>query len=118
MGAYHPQVVHFAIVLVFAGVGFRLLSLTGRVPFAGPAATTLILAGTIAAFVAVQSGTEAHVPVERIPGVRDAVEDHETWGVRARNTFAVVSLVELVALMASWRRKYWTGKRPRNERGP
>src|SRR3954453_1463510 len=101
MGAYHPQVVHFAIVLVFAGVGFRLLALTGRVPFAAPAATTLILAGTIASFLAVESGTEAHVPVERIPGVRAAVEDHEAWGERARNTFVVVSLAELAALALS-----------------
>src|SRR5687768_17317189 len=104
MGAYHPQVVHFAIALVFAGVGFRLLSLTGRAAFSGPAATALILAGTLASFLAVQSGTAAHTPVERIPGVRGAVDDHETWGVRARNTFVVVSLVELAALMLTWRR--------------
>lgn len=104
MGAYHPQVVHFAIVLVFIGVGFRLLSLTGRIAFAGPAATTLVLAGTLASFVAVQSGTAAHGPVERIPGVRGAVETHETWGERARNTFVIVSLAELGTLMLTWRR--------------
>ncbi|MQA28489.1 MAG: hypothetical protein GEU82_01445 [Luteitalea sp.] len=103
MGAYHPQVVHFAIALVFAGVGFRVLSLTGRAAFSGPAATTLILAGTIASFLAVQSGTAAHEPVERIPGVRVAVAEHETWGERARNTFVLVSLVELCALTLTWR---------------
>jgi uncharacterized membrane protein len=104
MGAYHPQLVHFAIALVFAGVGFRLLSLWGRAGFAGPAATTLILVGTIASFAAVQSGTAAHGPVERIPGVRPAVVDHEAWGERARNTFVIVSLVELAALGLTWRR--------------
>jgi uncharacterized membrane protein len=104
MGAYHPQVVHFAIALVFAGVAFRLLSLTGRAAFSGPAATTLILAGTLASFLAVQSGTAAHEPVERIPGVSGAVDDHETWGKRARNAFVVVSLVELAALVLTWRR--------------
>jgi uncharacterized membrane protein len=104
MGAYHPQIVHFAIVLAFVGVGFRLLSLTGRLAFAGPAATTLVLAGTIASFLAVQSGTAAHGPVERIPGVRSAVVAHETWGERARNTFVIVSLAELGTLLMTWRR--------------
>jgi uncharacterized membrane protein len=104
MGAYHPQVVHFAIALVFAGVAFRLLSLTGRFAFSSPAATTLILAGTVASFLAVQSGTAAHGPVERIPGVRGAVEEHEAWGERARNAFVLVSLVEIGALVLTWRR--------------
>lgn len=104
MGAYHPQLVHFAIALVFVGVGFRLLSMVGWIDFIGPAATTLILLGTIASFTAVQSGTAAHGPVERIPGVRPAVAEHETWGERARNTFVIVSLVELAALGLAWRR--------------
>jgi uncharacterized membrane protein len=104
MGAYHPQLVHFAVALVFAGVGFRLISLVGRFGFTAPAATTLILAGTLASFAAVQSGTLAHGPVERIPGVRDAVEDHETWGERARNTMLIVSVVELGALALTWSR--------------
>jgi uncharacterized membrane protein len=102
MGAYHPQVVHFAIALVFAGVGFRLLSLTRRLPFTHPAATTLVLAGTIAAFAATYTGGAAHGPVERIPGVRDAVEEHEEWGERARNLFAIVSAIEAVTLALYW----------------
>ena len=103
MGPLHPQVVHFAIALVFAGVGFRFLSLSRRLPFANPAATLLILAGTVASFIAVQSGTAAHGPVERIPGARDAVVEHEEWGERARNIFAVVSALEVVALALYWR---------------
>ena len=103
MGALHPQVVHFAIALAFAGVGFRLLSLTGRLRFASPAATTLILLGTLACFAATQTGTAAHGPVERIPGVRSAVVEHEEWGERARNLMVVVSLFELAALFLSSR---------------
>lgn len=103
MGVSHPEVVHFAIALVFAGVGFRLLSLTRRVTFVSPAATTLILLGTIACFVAVQTGTTAHGPVERMPGVRAAVMDHEAWGERARNIFTLVSAVEVGALFLTWR---------------
>lgn len=103
MGAYHPQVVHFAIALVFVGVGFRLVSLSGWLSFTAPAATTLILAGTVASFLATSTGTAAHSPVERIPGVRAAVVEHEEWGERARNLFVVVSLFELAALFLSRR---------------
>jgi uncharacterized membrane protein len=103
LGAFHPQVVHFAIALVFAGVLFRLLSLTRIFSFAGPAATTLILLGTLACFAAVHTGTLAHGPVERIPGVRPAVVEHEEWGERTRNLFAVISILELAALFTAWR---------------
>ena len=103
MGAYHPNVVHFAIALVFVGVAFRLLALTRKVPFAGPTATTLVVLGTLACFVAVYSGDAAHGPVERIPGVRPAVVEHEEWGVRTRNLFVVISLLEIGALLLAWR---------------
>jgi uncharacterized membrane protein len=103
MGALHPQIVHFAVALVFAGVGLRLLSLTRRLSFAGPAATTLVLAGTIACFLAVQTGDAAHGPVERIPGVRPAVVEHEEWGIRARNIFVIVSLLELATMLLAVR---------------
>ena len=57
IGSYHPIIVHFAIALLVVGVIFRWISLTGRVAFAGPAAATLILAGTVVALLAVRSGT-------------------------------------------------------------
>src|SRR5229473_6754756 len=103
IGSYHPIIVHFAIALLVVGVIFRWISLTGRVAFAGPAAATLILAGTVAALLAVRSGTDAHGPVERIPGVRQAVMDHEDAGHWARNVFLVVALLEIVALVAAKR---------------
>src|SRR5712664_4220171 len=103
IGPYHPLIVHFAIALLVVGVIFRWISLTGRVAFAGPAAATLILAGTVAALLAVHSGTDAHGPVERIPGVRQAVMDHEDAGHWARNVFLVVALLEIVALVAAKR---------------
>lgn len=103
MGALHPQIVHFAVALVFAGVGFRLLSFLKRLPFVSPAATTLILAGTIACFAAAQTGESAHGPVERMPGVRPAVEAHEAWGERARNLFTIVAAIEVAALFLTWR---------------
>lgn len=102
-GSFHPQIVHFAVALVFAGVAFRLLSLTRVAGFAGPAATTLILLGTLACVAAAQTGTAAHAPIERIPGVRPAVMEHEEWGLRTRNIFLGISLIELAALVTSWR---------------
>ena len=103
IASLHPQVVHFAIALLIIGVVFRLLSLTGRLAFTGPAATTLIVLGTVATVLAVQSGNDAHGPVERIPGVRPAVVDHEEWGIRARNIFLGVAALELLALALAGR---------------
>src|SRR5881409_867869 len=103
IGAYHPIIVHFAIALLTLGVVFRWVSLTGRAPFTGPAAATCLLLGAAAAFLAVHSGTDAHGPVERIPGVRQAVMDHEDAGHWARNVFLVVALLEIAALVAARR---------------
>ena len=103
IGVYHPVIVHFAIALVILGVLFRWISLTGRAPFTGPAAATLLILGAVAAYLAVHSGTDAHGPVERIPGARQAVMDHEDAGHWARNVFLVVALLEIVALVAAKR---------------
>lgn len=110
IGVFHPQVVHFVIALLFVGVGFRVVSLTGRLRFTGPAATTLILLGTIAAFAAVLSGDKAHSPVERIPGAHDAVEEHEEWGERTRNIFIVVALLEIGTLVTAATGRHRLGK--------
>src|SRR2546426_11990222 len=103
IGAYHPIIVHFAIAFLVLGVIFRWVSLTGRAPFTAPAAATLLILGAAAAFLAVHSGTDAHGPVERIPGVRQAVMDHEDAGHWARNVFLVVALLEIIALVAKKR---------------
>ena len=104
IGAYHPVIVHFAIALLILGVVSRWVSLTGRAPFTGGSAATLLLLGTAAALLAAHSGLDAHGPVERIPGVRQAVVDHEEAGKWARDVFLVVALLEIVALAAGRRR--------------
>jgi len=107
LAALHPQVVHFVIALLFVGVLLRCVSLTGRVPFTGPAAAVLLLLGTGAAVLAVQSGMAAHGPVERVPGARAAVTQHEEWGERTRNIFLVVAALEIAALVPAvsrWRK--------------
>jgi hypothetical protein len=85
------------------GVVLRCLSLLGKLPFTGPAALVLLLAGTVAAAAAVQSGMDAHGPVENTPGSRDAVVEHEHWGERTRNVFLAVAVVELAALFLARR---------------
>lgn len=98
IGQFHPQIVHFAVALLMAGVVARLISLTGKLKFTDHGAATLLIAGTIAAVLAVQSGTDAHGPVERIPGTRELVIEHEDYGKRARNIFLAVAALELIAL--------------------
>jgi uncharacterized membrane protein len=98
IGSFHPILVHFTISLLVAGVLFRLVSLTGKWKFTSPTAVTLLLAGTLFAAVAVKSGDDAHGPAERIPGVREAVVEHEEWGERTRNLFLLIAAIEIAGL--------------------
>lgn len=111
IGIYHPQIVHFVIALLLVGVAARvvsLLPLPSRLAFMGPMATTLIVLGTLGAVAAVHSGLNAHGPVERIPGAREAVVDHEEWGERTRNVFIAVAAFEIAALALASRRRLAT----------
>ncbi|HLG59742.1 MAG TPA: DUF2231 domain-containing protein [Vicinamibacterales bacterium] len=98
MAALHPQIVHFTIVLVIVGVAFRIVSLFGRPAFAGPAAATLLILAAASSVVSVRSGTAAHGPVERAPGARPAVVEHEEWGERTQIVLLVVGAIELLGL--------------------
>ena len=98
LAALHPQVVHFAVALTIVGALFRVVSLLRRPAWVSPAATTLLLMAALAGFVSAQSGTAAHGPVERVPGARPAVQEHEEWGERARNILFLVAVIEIVGL--------------------
>jgi uncharacterized membrane protein len=106
LGPYHPIIVHFVIALLSVGVLFRLISLTGRAAFTGPAAATLVLLGTIAIFGAMQSGEIAHRPVEAIPGAGAAVRPHEVWADRTRNVFLGVVALEILGLLLARKGKF------------
>lgn len=95
---FHPQLVHFVIGLGIAGVVLRLLSLTGRFQWSRQAAPWFLVVVAVVSVVAAESGHQAHGLAERIPGVRDAVQEHEEAGEFARNLFVAVGLLELLAL--------------------
>ena len=98
LAALHPQVAHFTIVLTIIGAMFRIISLLGRPAFASPAAATLLIMAALSGYVSTQSGTAAHGPVERVPGARAAVQEHEEWGDRTRTALFVLAAIELVGL--------------------
>ena len=110
LAQFHPQVVHFAVALLILGTGLRLLScfVLDRWRWISHSATMLLLLGTISAVVSVKSGDDAHGPVERIPGARDLVIEHEEYGKSTRNVFLGVAIIELLAL--GLRRKESTQK--------
>ena len=105
LGPLHPIVVHFAIAFLVAGVLFRVASLLGtkllggRLSFAGPTACILLLAGTAAVYVAVQSGQAASDAAEAIPGVKPVVEEHEDWALWTYRVFVVVTMLEVAGLV-------------------
>lgn len=99
IGAYHPLIVHFVLALGIVGVLLRLVSLTGKLSWTGPAAALLLISASVAAVFAAQSGKDAHGLAERIPGVRPAVQEHEETGELTRNLFLVVGVLELAALL-------------------
>jgi uncharacterized membrane protein len=99
LGALHPQVVHFVVALGLVGILLRLISLTGRLAWTNQAAATLMILCAGASVVAVRSGTDTHDNAERIPGVRQAVMDHEDWGHYTRNVLLGVAGLELLGLI-------------------
>ncbi len=107
LGEFHPQVVHFVIALLLVGVAMRVAALFFRWTWLNPAAVTLLVLGTLASVAAVKTGDDAHGPVERVPGARAAVVEHEEWGERTRNLFLLIAGVELLALaLSDQRRRY------------
>lgn len=101
LAQFHPQIVHFVVALLLLGSGLRLLScfVLDRWRWISHSATMLLLLGTLSAVVAVKSGDDAHGPVERIPGARDLVVEHEEYGKSTRNVFLAVAAVEILALV-------------------
>ena len=97
IGAFHPQIIHFVIVLGIVGVILRLVSFTPFFTWSREAAMPFLVAAAVAGFAATKSGDDAHSLPERIPGAREAVHEHEESGELARNILAGIALLELAA---------------------
>jgi uncharacterized membrane protein len=109
IGPFHPQIVHFVVAMGLVGVALRIVSLTGRLAWTRPSATLLLLVAAVASVGAVMSGQDAHGPVERVPGVREAVQEHEQLGEKTRNLFLLVAAFEVAALALRKREKVQRG---------
>jgi uncharacterized membrane protein len=107
--AWHPQIVHFVIALGFVGIGLRVASLFLWKSWTRPAGAVLLILAAAASVAAVESGDDAHGPVERIPGTRDLVVHHEELGEKARNLFLAIAGLELIALVLTTRPKALLG---------
>ena len=99
--ALHPLIIHFPIALLlivplFILIGAALQPLKGRSYLI--VAMVLLLVGTAAIFVAIETGEAAGKLAERVPGVEQALETHESLAERTRVVFSVLSVI-FVALL-------------------
>ena len=101
IGEFHPQLVHFVIALGVVGILLRIASLAGRGAWLNPAAAALIILSAGFSIAAATSGDQAHGPAERVPGAREAVQEHEHWGNRPRNLLIALAGVEMLILIWS-----------------
>lgn len=99
LAEYHPIIVHFVIALGVVGILLRILSLLGKGAWMNSAAVVLIILAAGASVAGVKSGTDAHGPAERVPGAREAVQEHEDWGHKSRTILLVVAGLELLGLI-------------------
>jgi uncharacterized membrane protein len=103
--ALHPLIIHFPIALlliapIFIIVGAVLTPAKGRSYLI--AAMVLLLVGTAAIFVAVQTGEAAGKLAERAPGMELVLEAHESLAERTRAVFSVLSVIFLALLAGPW----------------
>jgi uncharacterized membrane protein len=100
--ALHPLVIHFPIALLLVAPIFVALAALrpGRgTPFAISALVLLVL-GTTAAFVAVETGEAAAEVATRSEAINVALERHATLAEVARNLFAGLTALYAIILVA------------------
>jgi len=98
----HPLVVHFPVALLMVTPLFLLgaVVVRGWSPSLIRGALILSVLGTVAAFVAVESGEAAGELAERTPAVSAVLERHEEWAESLRTTFLVLTLLLLARVAA------------------
>jgi uncharacterized membrane protein len=97
----HPLVIHFPIALLMVAPVFLLLAIVGRTHATAFSwsAFVLLLLGTIAAFVAVSTGTAAGELAERSDAINAVLMRHEELAEQTRNIFAVITSAYGVLLL-------------------
>ncbi|MGA9964051.1 MAG: DUF2231 domain-containing protein [Terriglobales bacterium] len=103
--ALHPLIIHFPIALllvapIFIVVGAVLTPAKGRSYLI--AAMVLLLVGTAAVFVAVETGEAAGKLAERTPGMEQVLETHESLAEGTLAVFSVLSVIFLALLAVPW----------------
>jgi uncharacterized membrane protein len=99
----HPLVVHFPVALLLVAPVFLLLSAFWRkhAQAFGIAALVLLVLGTAAAFVAVETGEAAAELADRTEAITAAIAQHQELAEQARNVFAVITLCYALVLALS-----------------
>jgi uncharacterized membrane protein len=103
--ALHPLIIHFPIALlliapIFIVIGAALTPAKGRSYLV--AALVLLLVGTAAIFVAVETGEAAGKLAERAPGMEQVLHTHEGLAERTQAVFSVLSVIFLALLSVPW----------------
>jgi len=98
----HPAVVHFPIALLLVGAGVAVLSVFIRRWHLPLFAAVLLTLGAIGAVAATVTGEEEEEKVEHaIPSAEPVLEEHATWGERARNAGIVAAALAIVAVIVA-----------------
>jgi uncharacterized membrane protein len=91
----HPLIVHFPVALLLLAPVFVIIGLAARrrgMPYL-LSALLLMAIGTVAAYVAVESGEAAARLAERSPQVNPVLEHHEELAERTRLIFTLLTAV-------------------------
>ena len=90
----HPAMVHFPIALLFAAPILLFVSLFTRRAWRSWAIASLLLmvAGTVAVWLAAASGHAAAQLVDKTPSLERAIGRHESLAITVRNLFTLMTV--------------------------